>query len=219
MKNLLIILKVRKLDYVLASYRNYNISRVFIAGYKESELEDMGIFSLVVEQAKEKGYTHISVVSDDGLINNKAFDKVIEMSNEYLVTTAFCKIDRRSTLVNLAKSPLIQGVPASLGDYNLFDYNELESNIDIQTYFTGMALTTMPVTLWQQFPFKCFRASYSPNGYASDYFLSKRLQDASIPIFTHKDTEIIHEKDVNSTNIGQTLFIGEQHRDIIWEEI
>lgn len=219
MKNLLIILKVRQLDYVLASYRNYNISRVFIAGYKESELENLGIFSYVVEQAKEKGYTHISVVSDDGLINNKAFDKVLEMANKYPVTTAFCKIDRRSTLVNLAKSPLIQTIPAALDDYNLFDYSEIKNDVDILTYFTGMALTTMSIDLWQQFPFKCFRASYSPNGYASDYFLSKRLQDASIPIFTHKDTEIIHEKDVNSTDIGQTLFIGEKYRYIVWEEI
>ena len=219
MKNLLIVLKVRDLDYVLTSYRNYNVSRVFIAGYKETELEDMGIFSLVIEQAKEKGYTHISVISDDALINNKAFDKVLEMTNKYLVNTAFCKIDRKSTLVNIAKSPLTTVVPLTLSDYNLFDYSELENDIDIRTYFTGMALTTMPTNLWQKFPFKCFRASSSPYGYASDYFLSKRLQDAQIPIFTHKDTEIIHEKDVNSTNIGQTLFIGEQYRKITWEEI
>ena len=219
MRNLLIILKVRELDYVLASYRNYNISRVFIAGYRESELEDLGIFSLVVEQAKQKDYTHISVVSDDGLINNKAFDKVIQMAKKYPVSTAFCKIDRKSTLVNLAKSSLIPTIPAVLDDYNLFDYSELKDDLDIRTYFTGMALTTMSVDLWQQFPFKCFRASNSPNGYASDYFLSKRLQDANIPIFTHKDTEIIHEKEVNSTDIGQTLFIGEKYRNIIWEEI
>ena len=219
MKNLLVILKVRDLDYVLASYRNYNISRVFIAGYKETELEDLGIFSSVINCAKEKGYTHISVISDDGLINNKAFDKVLEMAKKYPVSTAFCKIDRRSTLVNLAKSPLIQTKPAALNDYNLFDYSEIKNDVDIRTYFTGMALTTMSIDLWQQFPFKCFRASNSPNGYASDYFLSKRLQDANIPIFTHKDTEIIHEKEVNSTDIGQTLFIGEQYRYILWEEI
>ena len=219
MKNLLLILKVRQIDYVLNSYRNYNMNRVFVCGYKESELEDMGIFSSIVQQAKEKGYTHISVVSDDGLINNKAFDKVLELSKKYPVTTAFCKIDKKSTLVNLAKSPLISNKPYSLGDYNLYDYSELPNNQDIKTYFTGMALTTMSIDLWQQFPFKCYRVSHAPNGYASDYYLSKRLQDSGIPIFTHIDTEIIHEKEAHSTNIGQTLFIGENYRNIIWEEI
>lgn len=218
MKNLLIILKVRALDHVIQSYRNYDMNRVFIAGYRETELEDMGIFSSVVQQAKEKGYTHISVISDDGLITNKAFDKVLELAKRFTVTTAYCKIDKRSTVVNLAKSPLIQNQPNDINDYNLYEYNDLP-NDDIRTYFTGMALTTMPVELWQMFPFQCYRSVYSENGYASDYFLSKRLQDAGIPIYTHKDAEVFHEKEVHSTNIGQTLFIGEQYRGIFWEEI
>ena len=219
MKNLLLILKVRKIDHVLNSYKNYNISRVFIAGYKETELEDLGIFSSVVQQANEKGYSHISVISDDALITNDAFDKVLELSKKYKVVTGYCKLDKRTSIVNLAKSPLMQNQPYDIKDYNLFDYNELPNDIDIRTYFTGMALTTMSIELWKQFPFRCYRASYSPNGYASDYFLSKRLQDAGIPIYTHKETEIVHEKEVHSTVIGQTLFIGPQYRNIVWEEI
>jgi len=218
MKNLLIILKVRALDHVIQSYRNYNMNRVFIAGYRETELEDMGIFASVIEQAKEKGYTHVSVISDDGLITNKAFDKVLELSNRYPVSTAFCKIDKRSTLVNLARAPLIQEQPYSLDDYHLYEYNDLPGD-DIKTYFTGLALTTMPIQLWQEFPFRCYRADYSQNGYASDYFLSKRLQDAGISIYTHRDTEVVHEKELHSTNIGQVLFIGEIYRSIIWEEL
>jgi hypothetical protein len=219
MKNLLIILKVREIEHVLASYRNYKMNRVFIAGYKESELEDLGIFSSVIQSAKEKGYTHISVISDDGLITNKAFDKVLELSKENPVVTAFCKIDKTSTDVNLAKSPLIKAQPYALQDYHLFDYSELPNDTNIRTYFTGMALTTMPIELWEMFPFKCYREAYAPNGYASDYHLSKRLQDAGIPIYTHKDTEVIHEKEKHSTNIGQKLFIGKEYRNIIWEEI
>lgn len=219
MKNLLIILKVREIEHVLASYRNYKMNRVFIAGYKESELEDLGIFSSVIQEASQKGYTHISVISDDGLITDKAFDKVLEMAKENPVVTAFCKIDKNTTLVNLSKSPLIQPQPYDLQDYNLFDYSELPADTNIRTYFTGMALTTMPIELWKMFPFQCYRVAHSPNGYASDYHLSKRLQDAGIPIYTHKDTEVIHEKERHSTNIGQELFIGLQYRNIIWEEI
>lgn len=217
MKNLLIILKVRQLDHVLQSYRNYNISRVFICGYWETELEDMGIFDSVVNEAKKKGYTHISVISDDGLITNKAFDKVLELSKKYVVASAFCKLDSHTTLVNLARFPLIVDYPGHIINYNLYHYNELPQNQDIRTYFTGLALTTMPIELWQLFPFKCFRVG--DRGFASDYHLSKRLQDAGIPIYTHMETEVIHEKPRHSTNDGQVLFIGEVHRNIIWEEI
>ena len=218
MKTLLCVLKVREIERCIASYEAAPLNKVYIQGYKEVEIESLGVHEYVVEKAKRAGYTHLMMISDDATINNHAVTEVLRLTKQYGVGSAFCRLDYTSEWTNLASSPPTAARPRRMEDYNLIKYKKLPDG-DFQTYFTGFALTCMPIELWEKYPFQCFYdGSPQHNGSCSDYRLSVRLNADKVPIWTNRSTEVIHEKEKINTHQGQTLLIGPQYREIIWQD-
>lgn len=219
MKPLLIVLKVREIPQCLASYDDALdiIDQVWLCGFKEIELESLLVFDGIVEEAKEKGYTHIMIISDDATITNAVILEVLRLTDQYGIATGFCRLDYTSKFVNLSYDQLLDRRPRGLADYHFLKYDKLPDG-DFQTTFTGFALTCMPVEMWQKYPFKCVYDGGPHNGSCSDWMLSKRMGSDGLKLWTNKTTEVIHEKQQASTIIGQTLFIGPQYREIIWKK-
>lgn len=218
MKTLLCVLKVREIERCLASYEAAPLNKVYIQGYKEVEIESMGAMDYVVEKAKRAGYTHLMMISDDATINNLAVSEVLRLTKQYGVGSAYCRLDYTSEWVNLATAPPSALRPRRMEDYNLIKYKKLPDG-DFKTYFTGFALTCMSIEMWEKYPFQCFYdGNAQHNGSCSDYRLSVRLNADNVGIWTNKSTEVIHEKEKINTHHGQTLLIGPEYREIIWQD-
>lgn len=219
MKPLLCILKVREIPQCLESYKEALsiIDQVFICGFKEIEIEAMGVMDSVVQQARDKGYTHLMMISDDATITNGAILEVLRLSDQYELATGFCRLDYTSKFVNLSYDPLLDRRPRGLADYHLLKYDKLPDG-DFQTTFTGFALTCMPLEYWEKYPFQCIYDGGPHNGSCSDWMMSKRMGADGYKWWTNKGTEVIHEKIQASTIIGQTFFIGPEYQEVIWKK-
>lgn len=218
MKPIMCVLQVREIPQCLASYEAAPIDQVFIKGFKEVEIEALEVLTNVVRSAKDKGYTHLVMVSDDATINNEALSEVLRMSEQYGVSTGYCRLDYTSAFVNLSYDKLVQGRPRKLADYNLIKYDKMPKVEDFTTTFTGFALTTMPLFMWERYPFRCIYDGGNHNGSCSDLLLSRRLEADGVKIWTNKRAEVIHEKIQASTVIGQKFFIGPQYQEVIWKK-
>ncbi|MBK8706571.1 MAG: hypothetical protein IPN33_25380 [Saprospiraceae bacterium] len=217
MKPILCILKVREIPDCLQSYEDAPIDKVYICGFKEVEIEAMGVFEKVVADCQAKGYTHLMMISDDATINNEAVAEVLRLTDVYGIGSGFCRLDYTSKFVNLSYDKLIQTPPRKLADYNLIKYDKMP-HVDFKTTFTGFALTCMSLDKWAKYGFECIYDGGPHNGSCSDLLLSRKLEADGLEIWTNRKTEVIHEKIQASTVIGQTFFIGEQHREIIWKK-
>jgi len=217
MKPLLCVLKVREIPQCLESYEAALsiIDQVWICGYKEIEIEALQILDQVVKQAREKGYTHLMMISDDATISNEAVLEVLRITEQHDFATGFCRLDYTSKLVNLSYFQLKDERPRSLADYRLMRYEEIPKG-DFQTTFSGFALTCLPIEYWERYPFQCIFNGGDHNGSCSDWMMCVRMGKDHINLWTNRSTEVIHEKIKASTVIGQTFFIGEQYQQIIW---
>lgn len=221
MKPLLCILKVREIPQCLESYKQALslIDQVFICGFKEIEIETMQILDAVIKQAREKGYTHLMMISDDATISNEAVKEVLRITEIHGLATGFCRLDYTSKYVNLSYTPLKDKRPSSIADYCLLKYADLPpAEVDFQTTFTGFALTCMPLEYWGRYPFQCIFDGGDHNGSCSDWKMCVRMGKDNYRWWTNRKTEVIHEKQRASTVIGQTFFIGPQYQEIIWKK-
>jgi GT2 family glycosyltransferase len=210
-------MRARQIQESLDSISNFPYPKVWVEYYREKQIQDeawQGVFDEIVA----KGYSHISIFSDDAVMEVEAATEVVEMSKKLDVVCGWCNIDS-GPLTNISKSPLVHDHPKAYRVKELmYSIHEVENHKNdlIKTWFTGFSLHTMRVELWEKFPFMSYPGS-AGNGYASDYHLCWRLQQNSIPIVALKAGRVYHiRKNIEKQDFK--VLAGVRDKNIRWEE-
>jgi hypothetical protein len=210
-------MRARQIPESLESIAKFPYPKVWVEYYREREIESE-VWPKLFKQIVRKGYTHISIFSDDAVMKKGAVVGVIELAQSFAVTCGWCNLDS-GPYSNISKSRLVKPYPKAGRVKNiLYTIEEIEGYEGdlIRTWFTGFSLHTMPVSLWSQFPFQCYPGSLG-NGYASDYHLCWRLQKNDIPITALKAGRIRHiRKDIEKQDFK--VLAGIREKNIRWEE-
>lgn len=190
MKPILAVLTVRRIAEVIAALDALPIDKVRICGYTERQIADSVWTEQVMPQVKERGYTHLSLISDDAVVPPHSLELVLAHAeaNPDRVTTGWCNQDFSDDKVALSTKPLTDEIP-KLSSYTLPSWRDVLLGPKVQrTYFTGFVLTTCTVDMWKRYPYQ----AYGPDGYSADYSMSQRLHQDGIQIDALRDAYCLH---------------------------
>lgn len=190
MTTLLLVMHARGIARVLASIEALEIDQAWMCGYTERQLEPV-----VAEVIETTDYDRYVMFSDDSIVSQHALNSVLAVHNSTgprAVVTGWCQYAQDDARANLSIRPLTADSPRP-ECYSPPRAMQVWAGPPIfRSYFTGMALTCMSRDLWLRFPF----ASYGDGlGYASDYSLSWRLQEAGVPVIAVRDGYVEHIKE------------------------
>ena len=205
MRDALIVMHAREIEPCMAAFHELDIPKIWMTGYTER-----GIANIAFTEALKHDFDWFWVASDDIIIRQPALDAVrrIRDTGDHAVVTGYSQGSHTDWTVNLTSEPLRPG-PLETA-YVFRQYSECVSHPDpvIPTWFTGMTMTGMSKHMWYRFPFDCF----SDPGYASDFHISTRLQEAGVPIVAAREGFAYHwrhnriwgdERDGTCTLLGQ----------------
>lgn len=190
MKPLLAILNVREIPAVEAALSQLSIDKVRIRGYTERQIADTIWAEQVMPEAKARGYTHLTLISDDAVIPRHSLELVLAHArvHPHRVTTAWCNQDFSDDKVALSTTPLLDATPRP-SSYTLPTWRDILTGPAIQsTYFTGFCLTTCTLSLWERYPYQ----AYGAEGFAADYSMSQRLHQDGRQIDVLRDAFVLH---------------------------
>lgn len=168
----------------MSSIAELPIDKLYLKGWSERAIAD-GAWKLVLDRKVD----WIWVTSDDVIIRPQALEAVRALTETNPVVTGYAQRSHTEWIVNLTDSALASGYPtADAYSFRTFaDVVSFPSPI-VPTWFTGMSLTGMSLEMWTKFPFDCFEDP----GYASDFHLSWRLQEAGVPIVAAREGFTYH---------------------------
>ena len=216
MKPLLVILNPREVPAFEASVDALGTDTCRIRGCTEGMIEREA-WPLVMASAKERGYTHLSLISDDTIIPKHSWELVLEHSrrNPDVFATAWCNQDMELHQVALSTEPLTDEVPG-WDSYSMPTWRDVLLGPAVQfTYFTGFCLTTAPVSRWESYPYMAF----GEPGYSADYHLSQRLHSDGIAIECLRDAFVLHLRETSegSPNSPELrLLLDEQEPEVLF---
>lgn len=186
-KPIIFVLNTRLIPQTRDAFKSLSYPKLYISFYSEVEIADM--WHELIKMVKDKGYTHISTVTDNFIVLNEAVrevhNSVKQNPNEIYCSWSHTPLSQYS---NILKHRLTGEYPDIWSMVDFYNVNELlimsEKNKNPRVYLNDMCFHTMSVRLWEMFPFDCFRASNGsdPNGYMCDYHICYRLQNANIPM-------------------------------------
>lgn len=168
----------------MAAFEALPVPKVYVRNWTERQIADNWDEILRACDAEK-----VLVVSDDALVSRRALESVLGLLEEHPVATGWCPLAEGHELCNLATNVLRDGQP-NVNDYSFIRISDVKGLV--RTSFAGMCVTGMSRELWERFPFDC----YSVPGFASDYHLSLRLQQAGVPIVSHEAARCEHVKAV-----------------------
>jgi hypothetical protein len=216
MNPLLVILNPRKIQIVEEAFGKLDVAKCRIRGYTEAQIAN-GVWSQVTQGARERGFTHLTLISDDAVVPARSLRLVLDHAalNEDRVTTGWCNVNELDQTVNLSTEPLTSPYPYETS-YALPLWRDVLVGPPVQrTYFTGFALTTASLEIWERFPYQVYG-----EGFAADYSMSRRLWGAGIKIDALRDAFVLHLKasQAGSPDIEERrLLIGEIEPGLVWE--
>lgn len=217
MKPLLAILNPRRIHECLDSYELLTTPRAYLTGYTEHEIQTTA-WPQLITGARERGHTHMLIVSDDTVVTQRAVDHVLALLDDgHPAATGYCNLDAIDSRVNLALEP-IADKPAT----DAFEMPRLAAVLagpdTFQTYFAGLALTGMSLDMWDRYPFQVWGR---PPGCCSDFMLCHRLQNDGVPITAHREAFIYHLKErwnYLDVETRKRLLIGEVEPAVTFTE-
>lgn len=214
MKPLLVILNPREVPVFEASVAALGVDTCRIRGYTEAGIQREA-WSEVMAGAKHRGYTHLSLISDDTFIPKHSWELVLEHSerNPDIFATAWCNQDNEIHEVALSTAPLEDEVPGWTS-YTMPMWRDVLIGPAVQrTYFTGFCLTTAPVSRWEPYPYM----AYGEPGYSADYHLSQRLHSDGIGIECLRDAFVLHLRETANGSPNRSelrILIEEQEPEV-----
>ena len=215
---LLAIMNPRDIPDAVAAFRTLDVRRAWLQGYTEWQLVEV-IRSIVDDP--DIPFTHLVVVADDVVVRQPALDAVLDLAREGRpVVTGWCRLDSTHPLVNITDGALMGDDPTP-GAYRFrrFAHVVADPSPVIETGFVGFALTCMPRTMWQRFPFGAFGGPSC--SWSSDFHLSRRLRDAGVPMVAARDggTEHLKERWQQSDRAPEKrLLLGERPAQVIRDD-
>jgi hypothetical protein len=204
---LLLILNARDIPECMDSYRALTVPRAYLTGYTERQL-----VPVIAELVETSGYTHFVCVSDDVVVPQRAVDAVYGLFEEHDVVTGWCNVDVHDGRCTVVDAPLGgDGQNPTRDDYHWthWTYAAHHPERAVRTWFGAMCLTGMTREMWRFFPFDVLGPTV---GWASDYSLCWRLQQADVPIFAARDGDCLHVKerwDTPCIDPRKRLLVGE----------
>jgi hypothetical protein len=185
----LVILNPRDIPVCKQALAELAIPKLWLTGWTEKQIAD-DVFPRLLSDYCFEQYL---LVSDDAIVRQHAVQAVLDELRWNPVVTGYSQRSHTDWQVNLTRGPLKYEHPV-VGAYDFLSYHEVVSHPEptLPTWFAGMSITGMSREMWQRFPFGCYSDEQSPNGYASDFHLSRRLQDAGVPITACRDAFAYH---------------------------
>lgn len=197
MRTLLLIMNPRDIPECIDALKALKIDKVWLRAHLQKWLEPV-----IDKIVNETNYDNYSIISDDAVPTQDALDAVLELAREHEVSSGLCPMSPKSNRFNVS----IRRLRASSPSYFSCDYIhawELARCSEVfPVFFSGFIFTTMRRELWQKFPFRVYPENHlrrgltingkPPNGWASDYNLSYRLQSAGVPIYCTKKGLVPH---------------------------
>lgn len=199
-KPVLVIMHARNVQPAQEAFAELDIPKLWLSGYTENELAgNEGEQSVFKWALNSSDFTHYIVVSDDALVRQHALTAICYyLAEGYEVITGYSQRSHTDMTVNVTSGPLRDSHPTA----RAYDFRQLREVISwperlVPTWFTGMSCTGMSKEMWERFPFSCFTdlddyGKPQDRGYASDFHLSRRLQDARVPIYAVREAFCYH---------------------------
>ena len=215
MKPVLAVLNVREIPEVLAALDALSIDKVLIRGYTERQIADSVWTEQVMPAVKERGYTHLSLISDDAVVPPHSLELVLAHANAYpqRVTTGWCNQDFTDDKVALSTEPLTDETP-KLSSYAMPSWRDVLMGPEVQlTYFTGFCLTTCTVAMWERYPYQ----AYGAEGFAADYNMSRRLAADGRQIDALRDAFCLHLRETrhgSPSHPERRVLVGEMQPEV-----
>lgn len=215
MSTILAVLNPRDITECMWSLKRLPVRKVWLRRMTETQIAQE--WPGVVSEARERGHTHLSVISDDTIVPRPSWEALRRNLADDVCVTGWCNLQLHAdSRVNLSNEPL----PTYLPEVASYDFptawDVLAGPKLRESFFTGMCLTTMPLELWDRFPFMVY-----PPGFASDYHLSYRLQAAKVPIRCVRGAFVKHVKgtfNAPDNTPGRQLLIGTEPPEIAWDD-
>jgi hypothetical protein len=210
---LLAILNPREIPEFEESIQALPIATVRLRGYTEREIAD-GVWEYVLDQATAKGFTHLSLISDDLVVPARSLDLILEhaFANPDRVTTGWANVDEHHHDAGITYQPLTDPEPTATS-YRFPTWRDVLMGPEIQeTFFTGFVATTCTVEMWRRYPYELYG-----EGWAADYSMSRRLHADGVRIDCLRDAFCLHMKEnrgAPNTRPERKLLIGKMRREV-----
>jgi hypothetical protein len=203
---LLLILNPRDIPECMDSFAALDVPRAYLTGYREADL-----ISVIAELITDTDYSHYVVISDDTVVRPCAVETVYALLDAHPVVTGWCNLDDVDARCSVVDRPL-EGATPSRESYSFMHWSRVVTHPEptLRTWFAGMCLTGMSREMWQRFPFDVLAGS--EHGWASDYSLCWRLQQANIPITAARDGSVLHVRqrwDTADVDPRKKLLVGQ----------
>lgn len=185
MKDLLVVMNARDIEPCMQSLRELPIDKAYLKGFTERQIADVAFNAVMTDD-----YDWIWCVSDDVIARPEHLMALRQARRDgHPVVTGYSQRSHTEFVVNLTDKPLHQDYPAA-ESYSFRHFRDVVSYPlrVLPTWFAGMSMTGMSMEMWRRFRFDC----YGDPGYASDFNLSWRLQQAGIPIVGCRDAFLYH---------------------------
>ncbi len=203
MKNCLLIMHAREIPQCVEAIHKLRIDKAWFRGFTELQLESV-IPDFIDNDVHS--YDNYIVLSDDTVPTQKALDCVVDGLERHEVFTGWCNISPNSDLCTIHEGRL--SIP---GAHRWKTISQIFMRPDeFETPFACFALTGARKEIWQRFPFRTYvsrREAHGPlirTGWGSDFSFSLRLQDAKIPIYSHRDAFVQHLASRENFIVGKT---------------
>ncbi len=206
-KPLLFVMNPRRIQRAFDAINSLAIDKVWFSNMWERDLVEP--MAAAVEEADERGYTHVLLLADDTVPTQRALDLVTTWLAAYPIVTGYCNLDAVCPFVNLTKTPFKIRDRSAAEDYDWFTQAEVDAYPYglVPTKFAGACLTGYSVNLWKRFPFRPTVHEGEPRGYASDWNWSIRVQDAGLSIVAPRGAYVEHLKlDWRSQSVDLTQY-------------
>lgn len=217
MKPLLAILNPREIPEFEASVELLPIHTVRLRGYTERELAD-GVWEHVLDGARRRGYTHISLISDDLIVPPDSLEAILRHAEQWprRVTTGWANVDEESQDAGVSFKPLADPEPTA-SSYAFPSWRDVLAGPRVQrTYFTGFVATTCTIDVWERYPYQVYG-----EGWAADYSMSRRLHADGVRIDCLREAFCLHLKENRgrpTTKPERKLLIGQMKREVVWDD-
>lgn len=190
MSDCLIVMNPRNTVFIRRALEELPIDKIWLTGWTEKQLAE-GVF---LEAISEFNYDQYLMASDDIIIREDALTAVRRLLDAgHPVATGYSQRSHTEWVVNVTSGPL-RGEEPGPDAYTFRMFQDVVSWADpaVPTWFTGMSLTAMSRELWLKYPFGCYSSGHSDPGWASDFHLSRRLQDDNVPIVAAREGFCYH---------------------------
>lgn len=188
--NCLVILNPRDVRVAKNAIADLDIAKLWLTGYSEAELAE-SVFSWAIEESHFDNYL---CISDDAILRAPALEAIVAaLDGGCEVATGYSQRSHTDWTVNVTSGPLRDTHP-TVDAYDFRQFREVVSWPEplVPTWFVGMSATGMSREMWRKYPFGCFTDGDRSTGYASDFHLSRRLQNDRVPVYAVREAFCYH---------------------------